>query len=288
MSAVDTGTLGLVLGASGAIALTVMLVTFVIGAARGLHRIVDVAWGVAFTAVAVGAWFLAAGQGDDVRRTVVALATSVWGLRLAIHIARRGRGHGEDPRYARMLARARGNPTLYALWKVYLLQGALVWLVSLPVQVAVLIPAPLDATACLGLVVWAAGLAFEAVGDRQLALFKADPANRGRVMDRGLWSWTRHPNYFGDFLVWWGLYLMACATWPTAVLTLVSPLVMSALLIWGSGKRLLEAHMADRPGYAAYRARTSGFVPRPPRRPTDGKRAGGDGTRGRETGPPPV
>ncbi|MFF8410082.1 DUF1295 domain-containing protein [Streptomyces omiyaensis] len=266
MSAVDTGTLGVVLAASAAAALAVMLVAFAVGTAKSLHRIVDVAWGLAFAAVAVVAWSLAAGHGDDTRRTLVALATVVWGLRLALHIARRGRGHGEDPRYARMLARARGNPTLYALRKVYLLQGALVWLVSLPVQVAVLLPQPVEATALLGLALWAAGLACEAVGDHQLARFKADPANRGRVMDRGLWSWTRHPNYFGDFLVWWGLYLTACATWQTALLTLVSPLVMSGLLIWGSGKRLLEQHMADRPGYAAYRARTSGFVPLPPRR----------------------
>ncbi|WP_030756242.1 DUF1295 domain-containing protein [Streptomyces griseus] len=266
MSPVDTGALGLVLAASAATALAVMLVAFAVGTAKGLHRIVDVAWGAAFAAVAAVAWVLAAGHGDDGRRTAVALATVVWGLRLAVHIARRGRGHGEDPRYARMLAKGRGSPTLYALRKVYLLQGALVWVVSLPVQVAVLLPRPLDATACLGLAVWAAGLAFEAVGDRQLARFKADPANRGRVMDRGLWAWTRHPNYFGDFLVWWGLYLTACATWQTAALALVSPLVMTGLLVWGSGKRLLEAHMADRPGYAEYRARTSGFLPRPPRR----------------------
>ncbi|MFB7861333.1 DUF1295 domain-containing protein [Streptomyces sp. NPDC056069] len=267
MTVVDTGVLAVVTGASAGAALAVMLVAFAVGTAKGLHRVVDVAWGIAFAAVAVVAWSLAAGHGDDVRRTVVALATVLWGLRLAAHIARRGRGHGEDPRYARMLARARGNPTLYALRTVYLLQGGLVWLVSLPVQVGVLLP-ELGPTAFLGLAVWATGLSFEALGDRQLARFKADPANRGRVMDRGLWSWTRHPNYFGDFLVWWGLYLTACATWQTALLTLVSPLVMSGLLIWGSGKRLLEAHMADRPGYAAYRARTSGFFPRPPRRTT--------------------
>ncbi|MFF8380010.1 DUF1295 domain-containing protein [Streptomyces sp. NPDC015661] len=251
-----------------------MLTAFAIGTARGLHRIVDVAWGTAFAAVAAVSWFLSAGHGDDVRRTVVALATVIWGLRLATHIARRGRGHGEDPRYARMLARARGNPTLYALRKVYLLQGALVWLVSLPVQFAVLLPGPPGATVWLGLAVWAVGLGFEAVGDHQLARFKADPAHRGRVMDQGLWSWTRHPNYFGDFLVWWGLYLTACATWQTALLALVSPLVMSGLLVLGSGKRLLEAHMAGRPGYDAYRARTSGFVPRPPRRRTDAERSG--------------
>ncbi len=137
---------------------------------------------------------------------------------------------------------------------------------SLPVQATVLLPRPPEATAYLGLAVWAAGLAIETVGDHQLARFNKEPANRGRVMDRGLWSWTRHPHHFGDLLVWWGLYLTACATWQTAPLTLISPLVMSTLLIWGSGKRLLEAHMADRAGYAAYRARTSGFVPRPPRR----------------------
>ncbi|MFJ5546459.1 DUF1295 domain-containing protein [Streptomyces sp. NPDC093225] len=274
-AAVDSGALGAVLATSAAAALAVMLAAFAVGTAKRLHRIVDVAWGVAFAAVAVVAWSLAAGHGDDVRRTAVALATVVWGMRLATHIARRGRGHGEDPRYARMLARARGNPALYALRTFYLLQGALVWLVSLPVQVAVLVPGPLGATGVLGLAVWAVGLAFEALGDHQLARFKADPAHRGRIMDRGLWGWTRHPNYFGDFLVWWGLYLTACASWGTARLVLVSPVVMSGLLIWGSGKRLLEAHMADRPGYAAYRARTSGFFPRPPRGAADARTASG-------------
>ncbi|WP_369149170.1 DUF1295 domain-containing protein [Streptomyces sp. R44] len=256
--------------------MTVMLITFAIGNARGLHRLVDIAWGIAFASVAAVSWFLSDGYGDSARRAVVTLATIVWGLRLSVHIARRGRGHGEDPRYARMLARATGNQSLYALRTVYLLQGALVWLVSLPVQVACLAPMPLDATTAAGITLWAAGVFFEATGDHQLARFKADPTNKGRIMDQGLWSWTRHPNYFGDFLVWWGIYLMACASWETAALTVVSPLVMSGLLIFGSGKRLLENHMAQRPGYAEYRARTSGFFPRPPRQP-----AGASGPRKR-------
>lgn len=265
------------LAASAGAALVVMLVTFALALVKGVHRIVDVAWGLAFTAVALVTWALSAGYGDDGRRLAVTLATCLWGLRLALHIARRGRGHGEDPRYARMLARAPGNPALHALRKVYLLQGALVWLVSLPVQAAAYLPEGVDALLVVGLLLWALGLAFETVGDHQLARFKADPANRGRIMDQGLWSWTRHPNYFGDFLVWWGLYLTACASPWTAALTLVSPLVMSGLLIWGSGKRLLEAHMAERPGYAAYAARTSGFLPRPPRRrsPPSRSRASG-------------
>lgn len=106
---------------------------------------------------------------------------------------------------------------------------------------------------------------FEGIGDFQLARFKADPGNRGRIMDRGLWSWTRHPNYFGDFCVWWGLYLLACADWRAAAVAVVSPLPMSFLLTGGSGKALLERHMADRPGWAEYASRTSGFVPLPPR-----------------------
>ncbi|MFG2138309.1 DUF1295 domain-containing protein [Streptomyces sp. NPDC048650] len=254
------------LAAGAGAAFAVMLATFGVALAKGVHRVVDVAWGAAFAAVALVSWVLSAGHGDDGRRLLVTLATVVWGLRLAVHIARRSRGHGEDPRYARMLAKARGNRNVCALRKVYLLQGALVWLVSLPVQAAGYVAAPLDAVAVAGGLLWAVGLAFEGIGDFQLARFRADPDNRGRVMDRGLWAWTRHPNYFGDLLVWWGLFLLACGTVQSAAVSVVSPLVMSWLLTYGSGKRLLENHLADRPGYAAYRARTSGFLPLPPRR----------------------
>ncbi|MEN8651257.1 DUF1295 domain-containing protein [Streptomyces sp. 21So2-11] len=255
------------LAAAAGAALAVMLVVFAVATRKGMHRLVDVAWGLAFTAVAVVSYAMSAGHGDDVGRLLITVATAAWGVRLAAHIARRGRGHGEDPRYERMLAKASGNRTLYALRTVYLLQGALVWLISLPVQAAQYVPVPVGPLAVVGIVIWAMGLTFEAVGDHQLARFKADPANRGRIMDRGLWSWTRHPNYFGDFLIWWGLFLMACGSWQAAAVSVVSPLVMTYLLTRGSGKRLLEDHMADRPGFAAYVARTSGFFPRPPRRP---------------------
>ncbi|MEJ1202151.1 MULTISPECIES: DUF1295 domain-containing protein [unclassified Streptomyces] len=269
MSGFPWGAFAVGLGWAAATALAVMLATFAVAVRKGVHRVVDVAWGLGFAAVAAVTCAVAAtaGEGDTGRRALVAALTVVWGLRLAAHIARRGRGHGEDPRYDAMLAKAHGNRNLYALRMVYLLQGALVWLVSLPVQAASYGPGPMTALAWTGAAVWAVGLGFEAVGDAQLARFKADPANRGRVMDRGLWSWTRHPNYFGDFLVWWGLFLIACdAGGPAAAVSVVSPLVMTYLLIGGSGKRLLERHMADRPGWAEYAARTSGFFPRPPRR----------------------
>ncbi|SEB85425.1 DUF1295 domain-containing protein [Streptomyces sp. TLI_105] len=266
MNGTDWGTLTVNLAACAATAAAVLLATFAVAVPRGLHRIVDIAWGLAFSAVAAVTWLLSADRGDDGRRLLVAAATIVWGLRLAGHIARRSRGHGEDPRYTALLGKAPGNRTLYALRTVYLGQAALVWLISLPVQMASYSSAPLGPLAFCGIAVWALGLTFEAVGDRQLARFKEDPAHRGRIMDQGLWAWTRHPNYFGDSLVWWGLYLLACTAWQPALAVLISPVLMTLLLTVGSGKRLLEKHMADRPGYPAYAARTSGFLPRPPRR----------------------
>jgi steroid 5-alpha reductase family enzyme len=148
---------------------------------------------------------------------------------------------------------------------VYLLQAGLVWFVSLPVQAAQYLPDPLGPLAWAGTALWAVGLFFEAVGDRQLSRFKADPANRGRVMDRGLWRYTRHPNYFGDACVWWGLFLLAADT-PIGWAFVLSPVLMTYLLAFGSGKPMLERQMgASKPGWAEYTARTSGFLPLPPR-----------------------
>ncbi|MEV4556212.1 DUF1295 domain-containing protein [Kitasatospora sp. NPDC049285] len=268
-AAVDTGAFAVNLAATAGATLAVFLAAFAAGVRSGRHRGVDVAWGIAFTAVAGTGYALSAGDGDPGRRLLVTVLVAVWGLRLSAHIGWRARGAGEDPRYARMLARAPEGParTRYALRKVYLLQAAIVWFVSLPVQLAAYLPdglGPLDLT---GTALWCVGLFFESVGDRQLARFKADPAHRGRIMDRGLWRYTRHPNYFGDACVWWGLYLIG-AHHPAALLLLPCPLLMTWLLAFGSGKALLEKQMTaqQRPGWAEYAARTSGFLPLPPRR----------------------
>lgn len=144
------------------------------------------------------------------------------------------------------------------------------WIISLPIQVGVTRPGAWHAGVAGGVVLWAAGLFFEAVGDWQLACFKADPANRDQVMNRGLWRYTRHPNYFGDFLVWWGFYLVAVepASWWW---TIIGPLLMSFLLIRVSGVRLLESSLRSRlSGYEAYLRDTSAFFPLPPKR---GRRA---------------
>ncbi|ROO84333.1 steroid 5-alpha reductase family enzyme [Actinocorallia herbida] len=253
--------------ASAAAIAVLMGVTYALGVRKGSHALIDITWGAAFSVVALVSLALSAGHGDPVRRWTVAALTVVWGMRLAVHLGRRNWDAKEDPRYTELLSPAPPERRdRYAIRKVYLPQGVSVLLVSLPVQVAMYQTAPPGVFLWLGAAVWAVGLGFEALGDRQLAAFKADPANRGRVLDTGLWRYTRHPNYFGDALVWFGLFLTACDE-PLGLLTVVSPLAMLWFLTRVTGVRLSDARMADRkPGYREYMARTSAFVPRPPRR----------------------
>jgi steroid 5-alpha reductase family enzyme len=247
-------------------AVLVLAVTLVVASRVGKHAVVDVAWGLGFAAIALATYLLSAGAGDVGRRTLVLAMTSVWGLRLAAHIARRSRGSGEDPRYAELMAGARGNRTWYAARRIYLTQAAVMWFVSLPVQVAMFQRPGLGVLAWVGLAVWAVGMFFETVGDLQLQRFRDHPASRGRVLDTGLWRYTRHPNYFGDACVWWGIFLVAFGVWP-GPLTVLSPVLMTWLLARGTGKPLLEKDIVERrPGYADYVRRTSGFVPLPPKR----------------------
>jgi steroid 5-alpha reductase family enzyme len=244
----------------------VLGVTFLVALRLGRHAVIDVAWGLGFVAVAATSVIASAGEGDPVRRGLVLVMTAAWGLRLATHIALRSRGQGEDPRYEELLSRAPGNPQLYALRTVYLTQGAVMWFVSLPVQVAAFETPGTGWLTWVGVLVWVVGMLFETVGDWQLTRFRNDPESRGRVLDTGLWRYTRHPNYFGDACAWWGISLVSFAAWP-GIITVLSPLAMTWLLAKGTGKPLLEKDMSSRrPGYADYVRRTSGFVPLPPRR----------------------
>lgn len=253
---------GTITAASAALVAAVLLVTFFIGERIGRHNIVDVAWGTAFAVVSVASAVL--GAGDPARRWLLAALTCVWGLRLAAYLGIRSRGHGEDPRYQALLAKSGRSRVVAVLTRIYLLQGVLIWFVSLPVQLSATLPQSLSWWAAVGVALWLLGLTFEAVGDAQLRAFKKRPENRGTIMRDGLWRYTRHPNYFGDACLWWGLYLLALTGGPEILLTVGSPIVMSILLIRVSGKSLLEQHMASRPGYADYVRCTSGFIPRRP------------------------
>ena len=256
----------------GAVPFTVLAVvvvlgaTFVVALRLGRHAVVDVAWGLGFAAIAVAAFAASEGAGDGTVSGLALVLTVLWGVRLAVHIGLRSRGHGEDPRYVELLAKAPGNPQLFALQRIYLTQGVVMWFVSLPVQVAMFEQGGANLATWVGVAVWLVGFTFETVGDAQLTRFRNDPGSKGQVLDTGLWRFTRHPNYFGDDCVWWGLSLIAFSAWP-GVLTILSPLAMTWLLAKGTGKPLLEKDMASRrPGYADYVRRTSGFVPLPPKR----------------------
>ena len=228
--------------------------------------IVDIYWGLGF---AVVAWVTyAVADGDDVRRSLLVVMVTLWAVRLSGYLAWRNIGHGEDRRYQAMRRHWGDRFGVVSLGTVFMLQASLQWVVSLPVQVGQVgtQPAALATLDVIGFALWAVGLAFETIGDLQLARFKARKANRGKVMDRGLWRFTRHPNYFGDFLVWWGIYLVAAAS-SGARWTVIGPLVMSVLLMRVSGVGLLERSLRKRrQGYEEYIRRTSAFFPWFPKR----------------------
>lgn len=242
----------------------VMLSTWFVSVLVRNASIVDIVWGLGFVAVA---WVNAlAVDGDSARQWLMVVLVSAWGLRLSGYLARRNIGHGEDFRYVAMRRRWGAKFPLVSLVSVFALQGVIMFVVSLPVQFASADDSPpVGPVAVMGIMVWAVGLGFEAVGDWQLARFKADPANTGKVMDRGLWSLTRHPNYFGDACLWWGIGIVGAET-GTGLIGLVGPLVMTFFLMKVSGVPMLERSLTKRrEGYAEYVARTSPFFPRPPK-----------------------
>jgi steroid 5-alpha reductase family enzyme len=252
----------LTLLAAAAALLILQGVTFLVALRAGKHSVVDTAWGLGIALAALAAFLVSLGHGDTTRRALLLIASALWGLRLAAYVGRRNHGKPEDPRYADMLG---GKSHLYALRMVYLLQAAILWLATVPVQLGMLERARPGPLAVAGAALFAAGFAFESVGDWQLARFKAS-AEPGQIMDRGLWRYTRHPNYFGDFCMWWGLFGISLGSW-RELPALAGPLLMSVILTRGTGARMTDRRMtASRPRYADYVARTSGFIPLPPKR----------------------
>lgn len=230
--------------------------------------VVDTLWGLGFVAVALVNHL--SGAGHPGRSLLVLALTAAWGLRLAIYLTWRNWGRAEDPRYGQWRQKSGPRFWMVSLFKVFWLQALFLWVISLVLQQAQLAPQPQRLTWLdgVGVLVWTIGFGFEALGDRQLARFKADPRNRDRIMDQGLWAWSRHPNYFGEFLIWWGFFLVALAT-PGGWWSVISPVIVSLVLLKMTGVPLTEASLKQRhPGYAAYIRRTSPFFPRPPRKET--------------------
>ncbi len=256
------------------------VLVWLVSLARKNVAIVDSVWslfflaaGITYASVSAGAHATAAQPANfnimwtwEPRTMLVVLLLAIWAARLAIYITARNWGHGEDRRYVAIRARNEPGFAFKSLYLVFLLQALLAWIISLPLLGAILSATPqaLGLLDVLGIALWAIGLFFETVGDWQLSLFKSDAANRGQVMDRGLWRYTRHPNYFGDFCVWWGFFLIALsggAWW-----SIIGPLLMSTLLMRVSGVSLLEKDIGERrAGYAQYVRRTNAFFPGPRR-----------------------
>jgi steroid 5-alpha reductase family enzyme len=255
-----------ILAAAGAIVLGLMTALWLLSLRLRDSSIVDSFWGTGFV-VANWFYFAQTPNGSEPRRWLLAALVTIWGLRLSLYILRRNWGKGEDPRYARW--REESGPAWWwrSFFKVFLLQGILLWVISIPLLAAQFSASPARLTAVDGLatLLWLIGFFFEAVGDAQLARFKADPANRGKVLDRGVWRYSRHPNYFGESAMWWGYYLLAAAAggwW-----TIFSPALMTFLLLRVSGVALLERSLKQaKPHYREYIENTSEFVPWFPKR----------------------
>jgi steroid 5-alpha reductase family enzyme len=245
---------------SGTAILLLMTLLWLLSLTLKNSSIVDIFWGAGFILI-VWLVFALAPQGYLPRRQLVAWLVTLWGARLTLHIGNRNWGKPEDFRYARW--REENGPRWWwvSYFKVFLLQGLIMWVLSTPLIAAQtsgfpVILTPLDV---LGMCAWGAGLLFEAVADAQLARFKKDPANRGKILTSGLWKFSRHPNYFGEAVVWWGYYLFALAA--GAGWTVFAPILMTFLLVKVSGVAMLENTLKSKPGYTEYIQNTNAFVP---------------------------
>jgi steroid 5-alpha reductase family enzyme len=262
--------IAMILGMNFALAVMAVILLWLVCMAIKDPTPMDSFWAFGLLMVAA-ATYVETGGGTD-RRLVMLSLTAIWAVRLGTYLLWRWRHHGPDPRYDVMMRKAkerRGWSYAYAsLRLVFLTQAPMLWLTSLPVQLGQMTdgPDPLGALAFAGIGLTAFGIAFETIGDWQLVRFKADPANKGLVMDRGLWRYTRHPNYFGDACVWWGLFLIGAENMP-GWFALPGPIFLTyTLLVW-SGAALLERRLTRaKPGYADYLARTSAFIPWFPKR----------------------
>jgi steroid 5-alpha reductase family enzyme len=248
-----------VLAACAVLIALYMTVWYALALVKKDNSIADIAWGLGFVLVAVFTFFR---RGSLFLPLLVTALVVAWGARLALHILARNRKRGEDPRYAAWRA-AWGRSFVWRSYlQIFLLQGFFLLVIASPV-ILVNVDRNYPYTErfwLAGLLVWILGFLFEAVGDAQLARFRRDPANKGHIMDRGLWKYTRHPNYFGESMMWFGIWLIALEA-PYGWTTVVSPVLITFLLVKVSGIPLLEKRYAGNAAFQAYARRTSAFIP---------------------------
>jgi steroid 5-alpha reductase family enzyme len=243
--------------------LVLSLAAWALCTARRNAGLVDIFWSLFF--VVAAAIYALDSEAFTERALIVLALVVLWAVRLAGYLAWRNWDEPEDRRYREMRERHAPRFALKSLYLVFGLQAVLAWLISAPLFAAVSGSSPLNILDLTGALLVLSGIVFESVADAQLAAFKADPGNRGKVMDRGLWRYTRHPNYFGEFCVWWGFWLLALAA--GRAWTVFAPLLITFMLLRVSGVTLLEKDIAERrPAYRDYKQRTNAFFPGPPKR----------------------
>ena len=234
---------------------------FVVSIIKKRNDVADIAWGFGFIVMAWLSFFL---TGFSFKALLVNGLVSIWGLRLALHIYRRIKNKPEDSRYLEW-RKTWKNFYVRSFLQVFLLQGIFLYLISLPVVfINYSASNAFGITEIVGLVVWIIGFYFESMGDKQLKEFVSDPANKGKLMDKGLWRYTRHPNYFGEVTQWWGIFIIALSI-PGSFFTVIGPLTITILILFVSGIPLLEKKYEGRPDFEDYKKRTSVFFPLPPR-----------------------
>lgn len=236
-----------------------MSALYLIAQKKKNNSIVDVGWGLGFSIIALTSFFYNAQH--EIPQSIVTALTLIWGLRLSIHIYLRNKGKGEDKRYAAMRESWGKWEPLYSFFQVFMLQGFLMLVVTYPVVlINTSINIQLTPFCIAGFIMWLIGFFFEAVGDYQLTQFLKNPENKGRVMRYGLWQYTRHPNYFGELMMWWGIFLMA-VTIPGGFMTIISPLTMTFLLLFVSGIPLLEKPFEQNAEFQDYKKVTNALIP---------------------------
>jgi steroid 5-alpha reductase family enzyme len=246
-----------------AILFVYMSLWFVFSLFKKRNDVADVAWGLGFVLMAWISFFLFNNSG--MQGLLVGVLVSIWGLRLAWHIHSRNKGRAEDYRY--LAWRKEWGKWFYlrSYFQVYILQGVFLFLIVLPVLlINKNAGVSLGLLDFLGVAMWLVGFYFEAVGDAQLARFIKNPTNKGKLMQSGLWAYTRHPNYFGEVMQWWGIWLVAFSV-PSGWLGIIGPVTITFLILKVSGIPILEKKMKENPEFESYKKRVSMFVPLPPR-----------------------
>ena len=247
------------IGWSAIIAFGYMTTLFIIAMIRKDNSVADVAWGPGFIVVTWSALVINGSYGAT--QFLVAGLITVWGLRLGIRIFRRNRGRGEDPRYQKWRDDWGKHFVLRSYLQVFLLQGVVLLLNVTPVMILMsAAKQPLAWSQYLGLAIWCVGFTFESVGDFQLDRFLKNPENRGTMNDKGLWRYTRHPNYFGESTMWWGIFIIAVAS-PWGWVGVIGPLVITSMILFVSGIPMTEKMMEKTPGWDEYKRKTSAFIP---------------------------